>query len=86
MSTRFGAGRVRATYRSIRAHQGQFWEQLLCRALERAPSGYYARLQHQLSDRTREDARLLRLIRASFVASHRIYCAARVFLDSHEAG
>jgi putative transposase len=34
----------------------------------------------------REDARLLRLIRASFVASHGIYGAPRVFLDLREAG
>lgn len=34
----------------------------------------------------REDARLLRLIRASFAASHGIYGAPRVFLDLREAG
>jgi putative transposase len=33
-----------------------------------------------------EDARLLRLIRASFVASHGVYGASRAFLDLHEAG
>jgi putative transposase len=33
-----------------------------------------------------EDARLLRLIRASFIASHGIYGAPRVFLDLREAG
>jgi putative transposase len=33
-----------------------------------------------------EDARLLRLIRASVVASHGIYGAPRVFLDLREAG
>ncbi len=33
----------------------------------------------------REDVRLLRLIRASFVASHGIYGAPRVFLDLREA-
>ena len=32
------------------------------------------------------DARLLRLIRASFVASHGVYGAPRVFLDLREAG
>lgn len=39
-----------------------------------------------LSNRAQEDARLLRLIRAAFVASHGIYGAPRVFLDLREAG
>jgi putative transposase len=33
-----------------------------------------------------EDARLLKLIRASFTATHGIYGAPRVFLDLREAG
>lgn len=86
MSTRFSAGRVRATYRFIKAHQGQYPVQLLCRVLEVAPSGYYEWLQQPLSDRACEDARLLRLIRASFVASHGIYGVPRVLLDLREAG
>lgn len=39
-----------------------------------------------MSDRALEDARLLRLIRASFTASHGIYGAPRVFLDLRERG
>jgi putative transposase len=39
-----------------------------------------------ISNHAQEDARLLRLIRASFVASHGIYGAPRVFLDLREAG
>ena len=58
----------------------------MCRVLGVAPSGYYAWLKQPLSNRTREDARLLRLIRASFVASQGIYGAPRVFLDLREAG
>ncbi len=38
------------------------------------------------SDHAQEDARLLRLIRASFVASQGVYGASRVFLDLREAG
>jgi putative transposase len=39
-----------------------------------------------MSDHAQEDARLLRLIRASFTASQGIYGAPRVFLDLREAG
>ena len=45
------------------------------------PSGYYAWLKKPLSNRALEDARLVRLIRASFVASQGIYGAPRGFLD-----
>lgn len=57
-----------------------------CRVLGVAPSGYYLWLQQPLSNRALEDARLLRLIRASFTASQGIYGAPRVFLDLREAG
>ncbi len=86
MSTKLSAGRVRSTYEFIKAQQGHFNVQALCRVLEVAPSGYYAWLQQPLSNRAQEDARLLRLIRAAFVASHGIYGAPRVFLDLREAG
>jgi putative transposase len=58
----------------------------MCRVLGVAPSGYYEWLQQPISNRAQEDARLLRLIRASFTASHGIYGAPRVFLDLREAG
>jgi putative transposase len=47
----------------------------MCRVLEVAPSGYYDWLLQPISNRAQEDARLLRLIRASFVAGHGIYGA-----------
>jgi putative transposase len=58
----------------------------MCNVLGVAPSGYYEWLQHPLSNRAIEDARLLRLIRASFTASQGLYGAPRVFLDLREAG
>ena len=58
----------------------------MCRILEVARSGYYALLQKSTSNRVQEDARLLRLIRASFAASHGVYGTPRVFLDLREAG
>lgn len=51
-----------------------------------APSGHYEWLTNPISKRAQEDARLLRLIRASFTASQGIYGAPRVFLDLREAG
>jgi putative transposase len=86
MSESIPLSRVRATYQFIKAQSTSFPVQMLCRVLEVAPSGYYAWLKQPLSSRAQEDARLLRLIRASFVASQGIYGAPRVFLDLREAG
>ena len=80
------AGRVRETYRFIEAHQKQYSVEVMCRVLGVARSGYYEWLREPVSKRGQEDARLLRLIRASFNASHGIYGAPRVFLDLREAG
>ena len=79
-------GRVRSAYEFIKAHRAQYGVQMMCRVLEVAPSGYYEWLLQPLSNRAQEDARLLRLIRASFTASHGIYGAPRVFLDLRETG
>jgi hypothetical protein len=79
-------GRVRSPYAFIKALQDQYSIQMMCRVREVAQSGYYDRLKQPLSNRAQEDARLLRLIRASFVASHGIYGAPRVFLDRREEG
>src|SRR5215208_2663562 len=86
MSTKPSTGRVRATYDFIKSHGKQFSVQAMCRVLGVAPSGYYDGLLQPISNRAQEDARLLRLIRASFIASHGIYGAPRVFLDLREAG
>jgi putative transposase len=86
MSTKPSAGRVRATYAFLKAHKTEFSTQAMCQALGVAPSGYYEWLKHPLSNRALEDARLLRLIRASFTASQGIYGAPRVVLDLREAG
>ena len=86
MSTRPNTKRVRITYEFIKSHRHEYSVQVMCRVLGVAPSGYYAWLKQPLSDHAREDARLLRLICASFTASHGIYGAPRVFLDLREAG
>ena len=86
MSTKSRPGRVRQAYKFVAAHREQFAVRQMCEVLEIAPSGFYEWLREPLSRRAREDARLLRLIRASFNASHGIYGAPRVFLDLREAG
>ena len=86
MSSPISAGRVRSLYEFIKGHHNQYSVQMMCRVFGLAPSGYYAWLHQPISNRAQEDARLLRLIRASFTASHGIYGAPRVFLDLREAG
>jgi len=86
MSKSKSPSRVRATYEVIKAQRASFPVEMMCRVLEVAPSGYYAWLKQPRSNRAQEDARLLRLIRASFIASQGIYGAPRVFLDLREAG
>jgi putative transposase len=86
MSTKATARGVRAQYEFIKVHRHRHSVQVMCRLLGVAPSGYYAWLAQPVSDRAQEDARLLRLIRASFTASQGVYGAPRVFLDLREAG
>jgi putative transposase len=77
---------VRRKYEFIKAKQHKYNTRMMCRLLEVARSGYYAWLKKPNSDRSLEDKRLLRLIRASFAASQGVYGAPRVFLDLREAG
>lgn len=86
MSGKQRVSRVRIICEFIRDHRHEFGVKTMRRVLEVAPSGFYAWLKEPVSNRAREDAGLLRLIRASFVASHGIYGAPGVFLDLREAG
>jgi putative transposase len=86
MCTKPSARRVRSIYEFIKVNRGAFSVQAMCRLLDVAPSGYYAWIKRPVSNRIQEDARLLRLIRASFTAGQGIYGAPRVFLDLREAG
>jgi putative transposase len=85
MSTKFSSGRTRRVYEFIRTHRHQYNIRLMCRILEVTHSGYYAWLKAPHSRRSIEDARLLKLIRASFNASNAIYGSPRV-LDSELPG
>jgi putative transposase len=86
MSTKLSARRIRSIYEFIKVNRGALSVQTMCRLLDVAPSGYYAWIRKPVSNRAQEDARLLRLIRASFTAGQGIYGAPRVFLDLREAG
>ena len=86
MSSRKVPRKVRQAYKFIESHRNEFSIQMMCRLLGVARAGYYAWLDHPVSDRAQEDARLLRLIRASFTANHGIYGAPRVFQDLRERG
>ena len=79
MSTKINAGRTRSTYEFIKANQHPFSVQVMCRLLGSAPSSYYAWLKQPVSSRAQEDARLLRLIRASFTTGQGVYGALLSF-------
>ena len=86
MAKKFSSGRTRQVYEFMRVHRRQFDVRMMCRLLEVTPSGYYAWLKKPQSQRATDNARLLKLIRASFDASNGIYGSPRVFLDLREAG
>lgn len=75
MSSSKPLSKVRQAYTFIEAHRNEFSIQAMCRVLGVARAGYYTWLDHPVSDRAQEDARLLRLIRTFFIASHGIYGA-----------
>lgn len=77
---------TRKLYEFIAAHQKSYNVRTTCDALGVTRSGFYAWLGNPVSRRAKEDARLLRLIRASLKASHGVYGSPHVFLDLREAG
>jgi putative transposase len=86
MSKRRKTWNVRRAYEFIKAHRHEYNIKTMCGALEISRAGYYAWLREPLSNRAKDDARLLRLIRASYNASHGVYGSTRIFLDLREAG
>ena len=67
-------------------HRDVFQLATMCRVLEVARSGFYRWLHKPISDRKREDERLLELVRDSHEASDRTYGSPRIFLDLRELG
>ncbi len=56
------------------------------RVLRIARAGFYQWLHKPVSDREKENSRLLKLVRDSYAASRGVYGALRVFGDLREAG
>ena len=67
-------------------HRHQYAITTLCRVLQVARAGFYQWLHKPVSDREKENGRLLGLIRDSYAASRGVYGARRVFADLREAG
>ncbi len=67
-------------------HRHEFAISLMCRVLKVARAGFYQWLHQPVSERYREDQRLLEMIRHSYAASHGVYGARRVFGDLRETG
>lgn len=86
MSGSKSESKTRRAYKFIEAHSAEFSVKVMCEVLGVARAGYYAWLKDPVPDRAEEDARLLKLIRASFIASHGIYGAPRILLDLREGG
>lgn len=86
MQTQLRIGQPKGLYAFIEAHREEFDVRTMCQVLGVSRSSFYDWLQNPISARARENERLLRLIRASFRASHGVYGARRVFLDLREAG
>jgi putative transposase len=68
-------------YRFMNEHRHEFALTLMCRVLKMARAGFYEWLHRPVSERAREDRRLLGLINDSYAGSHGVYGARRVFGD-----
>ncbi|WP_422098433.1 IS3 family transposase [Variovorax sp.] len=77
---------ARVKYRFMNEHRHEYPLAMMCGVLQVARAGFYAWLQCPVSDRAKDDTRLLELIRHSYAASHGVYGARRVLGDLREAG
>ncbi len=68
MAKRMDSSPVVAKYEFIKANVHDYEIQTMCRVLEVARSGYYSWLKEPVSRRAQENARLLRLCRATYFA------------------
>lgn len=70
----------------VARHRGAWPVAMLCETLGVSRSGFYAWLVRPRSGRAREDERLARAVRESFLLSDRTYGARRVWRDVLECG
>lgn len=73
-------------YAFIQSQADQFPIRRLCKMMTVHPSGYYAWCRNKLSDRAREDQRLLGQIKHSWLESGGVYGYRKIHLDLREAG
>lgn len=73
-------------YRFIHEHRHEFRVATMCWVLCVSRGGFYQWWHQPISNRDREDQRLLALIRDSYIASGGVYGSRRVFGDLREAG
>jgi putative transposase len=73
-------------YAFIKSHQKEHSIRLLCRMMKVHPSGYYAWCLHPQSARTRDDQRVLGLIKQSWLESGCVYGYRKVRDDLHALG
>ncbi|WP_404464376.1 IS3 family transposase [Vreelandella aquamarina] len=78
--------RVRLRYAFIQKHASQYPVRRLCRMMAVHPSGYYAWCKKALSNRDRDDQRLLGLIKHAWLESGGVYGYRKVYQDLREAG
>jgi putative transposase len=70
----------------IDSHRDRFGVEPICRALQVAPSTYYAARARAPSARSRRDAELQREIRRVFEANYRVYGADKVWAQLNREG
>ncbi|WP_134020774.1 IS3 family transposase [Modicisalibacter xianhensis] len=78
--------RVRLRYAFIHDHADQYPVRRLCRMMAVHPSGYYAWCRNALSERARDDQRLLGLIKHAWLESGGVYGYRKIHQDLREAG
>ena len=73
-------------YAFVHEHRDEFPVQVMCRIFKIHPSGFYAWRKKPVSDRAIEDQRLLKLIKAFYIASGATYGSPWVHRDLRDSG
>jgi putative transposase len=73
-------------YAFIERHEQEHRVRLLCKVMAVHPSGYYAWKQQPLSDKARDDQRLLGLLKQAWLESGCVYGYRKLTLDMRDLG